>query len=102
MRPPLAQRCLKTIFFPLKTNIQKTEFYFGGPDLQYRTPKIGCPSYGIEKDNFRDSQGKQIRTENKESFEKQHCVAVAIAVCRRGFVNSMTQLNPQVHEAYLN
>ena len=40
----------------------------------------------IEGDNFRASQGKQIRTKNKESFEskvlkqKQLCVAVAVAV----------------------
>ena len=44
---------------------------------------MGFPSCEMEKDNFRDSQGKQIRTKNKESFEfkilkqKQHCVAVA-------------------------
>ena len=86
MRPPITQRCLKTIFFSLKTNIQKTEFYFRCLDLQYRTPEIGFPSCEIEKDNFRVSQGKQIRTEDKESFEskvlkqKQHCVEVVIAV----------------------
>ena len=40
----------------------------------------------IEKDNFKVSQGKRIRTKNKESFEskvlkqRQHCVAVAVAV----------------------
>ena len=49
-------------------------------------PEIGFPSCEIEKDNFRDSQGKHIRTKNKESFEskvfkqKQHCVAVAVVV----------------------
>ena len=48
--------------------------------------EIGFPSCEIEKDNVRDSQQKQIQTENKESFEskvlklKQHCVAVAFAV----------------------
>ena len=41
MRHPITQRCPKTIF----------------------------PGCEIEKDNFRDSQGKQIRTENKEAFE---------------------------------
>ena len=61
-------------------------FNFGGLDLQYRTPEIEFPSCEIEKENLRDSQGKQIRTQNKESFEskvlkqKQHCVAVAVAV----------------------
>ena len=54
--------------------------------MQYRTQEIGFPSCEIKKDNFRDSQGKQIRTKNKEAFEskvlkqKQHCVAVAVAV----------------------
>ena len=44
------------------------------------------PSREIEKDNFRVPQGTQIRTKNKEAFEskvlkqKQHCVAVAVAV----------------------
>ena len=42
------------------------------------------PSREIEKDNFRVSQGTQIRTKNKEAFEskvlkqKKHCVAVAV------------------------
>ena len=59
---------------------------FGGLDLQYRAPEIGLPSCEIKKDNFIDSKGKQIRTEKKESCEskvlkqKQHCVAVAVAV----------------------
>ena len=44
------------------------------------------PSHEIEKDNFRVSQGMEIRTKNKESFEskvlkqKQHCIAVAVAI----------------------
>ena len=44
------------------------------------------PSSEIEKDYFRVSQAKQIRTKNKESFEskvlkqKQHGVTVAVAV----------------------
>ena len=68
------------------TTIKKTEFYFAHLDMLYRTPEIGFPSCEIEKENFRDSQGNRIRTENKESFEskglkqKQHCVAVAAAV----------------------
>ena len=57
-----------------------------GLDLQCRAPEIGLPNCEIEKDNFRASQGKQIRTEDKESFEskilkqKQHCVSVTVAV----------------------
>ena len=57
------------IFFFEDRYSEKTEFYFRGLDLQYRTPEIGLSSCEIEKDNFRDSQGKQIRTESKESFE---------------------------------
>ena len=63
-----------------------TEFYFTGLDQQYRTPEMEFLSCEIEKDNFNFSQGKQIRTKNKESLEskvlkqKQHCVAVAVAV----------------------
>ena len=49
----------------------KSEFYFGGLGLQYRTPAIGLPSCEIENDNFRDSQRRQIRTENKRSFESK-------------------------------
>ena len=47
--------------FPLKTNIQNDR-YFGGlaVDLQYRAPEMGFPSCEINKENFRDSQGKQI------------------------------------------
>ena len=54
---------------------------------------MGCPGCEIEKDNFRNSQGKEIRTENKESFEskvlkqRQHCVCSCH--CRRGFVYSL-------------
>ena len=63
-----------------------TEFHFEDPDLKNSTSAIGFPSCAIEKDNFIDSQGKQIRTENKESFQtevrkKGHiCVVVAVAV----------------------
>ena len=47
---------------------------------------MGFPSSENEKDNVRVSQGKQIRTENKEAFEsrvlkqKQDCFAVAVAI----------------------
>ena len=58
MRPPITQRCQKTNFFD--DNIKKD---FGHLDLLYRAPDIGLPSCEIEKDNFRDSQGKQIPTE---------------------------------------
>ena len=86
MRPPITQRCLKTIVFLGRQTFKKTEFYFGGLYLLYRTPEIGYPSCEIEQDNFRVPQGKQIRAEKKESFEskvmkkKQHCIAVAVAV----------------------
>ena len=69
-----------------RQTFKKNEFYFGGLDLQYRTPEIGLPSCEIEKDHFKDSQGKRIQAENKESFEskvlkqKQYCLAVAVAV----------------------
>ena len=63
-----------------------TEFHFEDPDLKKSTLEIGFPSCAIEKDNFTDPRGKQIRTENKELFEpkfgnKGHiCVVVAVAV----------------------
>ena len=63
-----------------------TEFHFEDPDLKNCTLEIGFPSCAIEKDNFTDSQGKQIRTENKESFQAEvrnngHiCFVVAVAV----------------------
>ena len=63
-----------------------TEFRFEDPDLKNSMSGIGFPSCAIEKDNFTDSQGKQIRTENKESFQaevrKQRyiCFVVAVAV----------------------
>ena len=62
------------------------EFHFEDPDMKNSTLEIGFSSCAIEKDNFTDSQGKQIRTENKESFQpkfgnKGHiCVVVAVAV----------------------
>ena len=48
-----------------------TEYHFEDPDLKNSTLEIGLPSCAIEKDNFTDSQGKQIRTENKESFQAE-------------------------------
>ena len=66
--------------------MKKTEFYFGDLKLQYRMPEMEYPSREIEKDKFKVSQGTEIRTKNKESFEskvlkqKQHCVAVSVAV----------------------
>ena len=70
----------------LRTNIEKNRVYFGGLDLEYRTPEIVFPKCEIEKDNFKHSQGKETGTENKESFDskvlkqKQHCVAVAVTI----------------------
>ena len=84
MRPPITQRCLKTVFFFDEKHFTKTEFYFGGLDLLYRRPEMEYPSHEIEKGNFRVSQGTEIRTKNKESFQskvlKQNCIAVAVAV----------------------
>ena len=48
-----------------------TEFHFEDPDLKNSTLEIGFPSCAIEKDNFTDSPGKQIRTENKESRKSE-------------------------------
>ena len=63
-----------------------TEFHFEDPNLKNSTLEIGFPSCSIEKDNFTDSQGKQFRMDNKESFQtevwkQRHlCVVVAVAV----------------------
>ena len=63
-----------------------SEFHFEDPDLKNSMFEVGFPSCAVEKDNFIDSKGKQIRTENKESFQdevrKQRaiCVGVAVAV----------------------
>ena len=63
-----------------------TEFHFEDPDLKSSTLEIGFSSCVVEKDNLTDSQGKQIRTESKESFQakvrKQRdiCIVVAVAV----------------------
>ena len=53
-----------------------TDFHFEDPDPKNSTLEIGFLSCAVEKDNFIDSQGKQIRTENKGHI----CVAVAVAV----------------------
>ena len=61
-----------------------TEFHFEDPDLKNSTLEIGFSSCAIEKVNFTDSQGKRIRTENKESFQaevrKQRHIRVVVAV----------------------
>ena len=63
-----------------------SEFHFEDPDLKNSTLEIGFPSCAIEKDKFLDSQGKQIRTENKQSFQAevrkqgQICIVVSVAV----------------------
>ena len=66
-----------------------TEFQFEDPDLKSSMLEIGFPSCAMEKDSFTDSQGKQIRTENKKSFQAEfqkqraHCVvAVAVLVAK--------------------
>ena len=39
-------------------------------DIHFEDPNLkNSTSCAIEKDNFIDSQGKQIRMENKESFQ---------------------------------
>ena len=48
-----------------------SEFHFEDPDLKNSTLEIGFPSCAIEMENFIDPQGKQIRTENKESFQAE-------------------------------
>ena len=48
-----------------------SEFHFEDPDLKNSTLEKGFPSCAIEKDNFIDSQGKLIRTENKEFFSSR-------------------------------
>ena len=63
-----------------------TEFHFEDPGLRNSTLEIGFPSCAIEKANFTDSQGKQIRAETKSLFKpkfgnKRHiCVAVTVVV----------------------
>ena len=46
-----------------------TEFHFEDPDLKKSTTEERFPSCAIERDDFTDSQGKQIQTNNKEPFE---------------------------------
>ena len=48
-----------------------TEFHFEDPDVKNTPLEIGLPSCAIAKDNFTDPQGKQIRMENKESFQAE-------------------------------
>ena len=61
-----------------------TEFHFEDPDLNLSsTLEIGFPSCAIEKDNFFTySQGKQIRTENKESIQAEVRKQKAYLCCR--------------------
>ena len=48
-----------------------SEFHFEDPDLKKSTLEIGFLSCSVEKDSCIESQGKQIRTENKESFQAE-------------------------------
>ena len=65
-----------------------TKFQF--QSLKNSTLETGFQSCAIEKDNFTYSQGKQIRTENKESFQaevrKQRdiCVVVVVLLVAKG------------------
>ena len=84
MRPPITQKSLKTIFCSLKTNIQTDCVLLRRRRSAVQNARNRVRSCEIENDNFTDSQGKQIRTENRESVEsevlkqKQHCVTVAV------------------------
>ena len=77
---------LRNALLPLLSTFKITEFHIEDPDLKSSTLEIGFPSCAIEKDNFIDSQGKQIRTENKEFFkakvrkQRDICIVVAVAV----------------------
>ena len=46
-----------------------SEFRFEDTDLMNSTLEIGFPSSAIEKDNFTDSQGKQIQRKTKSLFK---------------------------------
>ena len=54
---------------------------------------MGVPSCEIENENFRVSQGKQIRMENKESFEskvlKQSSITLPLSSWFRKLANSL-------------
>ena len=47
------------------------QFHYEDVDLKDGKLELGFLSCAIENDNFIDSQGKQIRTENKESFQAE-------------------------------
>ena len=57
-------------------------FYFEDSDLRNSTLEIGFPSCAIEKGNYLDSHGKQIRTVNKESSQAKIRKQRANLCCR--------------------
>ena len=69
MRPPITQRCLKTISLYLQTNIRKDRALLRRPRSTMLNDRNKVQICEIEKDNLKDSQGEQIRTENMESFK---------------------------------
>ena len=59
-----------------------SEFHFEDLDLRNSKSETGFPSCAIEKDNFIDSQGKQVHTENKKSFQAEVRKQRVILRCR--------------------
>ena len=62
---------LEPSFFLMISAFEISEFHLEDQDLKNSMLEIGFPSCAIEKDKFIDSQGKQVRTENKESFQAE-------------------------------
>ena len=82
MRPSITQRCLQKPYF-----FFDQKHLIGGLDLQYRTPEREYPSRETEKENFTESlKGQKFERKARNLWslgvmkQKQHCVAVAIAV----------------------
>ena len=48
-----------------------SEFHLEDLDVNNSTLEIGFPSFATEKDNFIDSQGRQIHAENKKYFQAE-------------------------------
>ena len=70
---------------------------FEDPDLKNITLEIGLSSCATAKDSFRISQGKQIRMENKQSFqadvrnqrERLRCRCGRLPGCLRSLISSL-------------
>ena len=59
-----------------------SESHFENPDLKNIMLEIGFPRCAVEKDSFIESRGKQIRMENKESFQAEARKQQAHLCCR--------------------